>query len=117
MFNFIKQLLKPKIILGEGKNSYHAIHGGWGDHIQFFKVEDVNEPVRQIWGHMPWDRFPKDGQILRSLGQTKSRMKLWKIVNVKRCDDPPDMFFANAEFLGYSDDGYTLVEALLFIIP
>jgi hypothetical protein len=52
MFKKLKSLFfsTPKIILGKGKNSYHAIHGGWGDHIEFFD-NDTSSTIRKIWGH------------------------------------------------------------------
>jgi hypothetical protein len=103
--NIISLFKTPKIILGKGKNSYHAIHGGWGDHIEFFD-NDTSSTIRKIWGHSE-DNI-QNGHILRSHGDTEAQIKLWVISNFERKRDPRDMFFADVKFLGLSTDTYNI---------
>ena len=72
----------------------YEIGGGWGDAITWMRPEqhqrdnDVNTRF-DVSGHK-W-RIPEVGDLLT--GDFAKSTRLFKFVEVRRCGDPPDMFF------------------------
>lgn len=73
-----------------------TVHGGWGHHIEFIDWED-----RKVSGHLP-DR-PSIGDFLEAeMGSGKKA--IFRFTDVDYMADPPDMFFATVEDIGYRDE-------------
>ncbi len=72
-----------------------TIHGGWGHHCEWKDWD-----TRQVWGHLP--EKPKVGDYLES--KLKGGKALFRFCDVEYMRDPPDMFFATVEDLGYDRD-------------
>lgn len=76
-------------------------HSGWGDYIDWSSWEE-----RSLYGHMK-DR-PRNGDILRCKMES-GKIATFVIKNVVYKSDPRDMFFAEAEDVGYEDEKSTTV--------
>jgi hypothetical protein len=78
---------KPMGIIGE--------NSGWGNHIDWFDFD-----ARRIWGHLP--NMLEKGDILAARMQS-GKTALFRVTVVDRKWNPPDMFFASVEDVGYED--------------
>lgn len=73
-----------------------AIHGGWGHHVEWFDWDE-----RRVWGHLP--NRPSKGDYLEADMKTGHKA-IFRFVDVEYKLDPPDMFFATVEDVGYRDE-------------
>lgn len=115
MGNQLKQLLKhnegvhisggdtvPMKKQVKGKTTFE-MGGGWGDRIEIFNWSET--PNKK---HLPritgWKNpLPKNGDLLKV--QMKSgKTGIFEIVNIKYCDNPSDMFFADIKLLKYEGE-------------
>lgn len=73
----------------------YYIGGGWGDAIDWFNI-----PKRKVVG---WkcSRPEKGDWLLCKTQSGKTGIFIFKVVEY--CKDPPDMFFADVEDVGYED--------------
>jgi hypothetical protein len=67
----------------------------WGDRISWFT------PGFTVDGHMT--PTPKAGDFIFSK-MGSGRVGVYKIISVKNCKDPRDMFFADVEAIDYEDE-------------
>lgn len=85
-------------------------HRGWGDSIKVngSKIYGHLTGVRSYNRYMPYcDLCNRDVVVFESCDRTQSEGKKYDIglfCNVRICDDPQDMFFANYLRLGFADD-------------
>lgn len=71
-------------------------HNSWGDSISFMDYK-----IREVTGHM--DPIPEVGDFL--IKKMKSgKTAAFKIIEIRPCLDPPDMFFGTVTDLGYIED-------------
>lgn len=71
----------------------YRLGGGWGDAIEWWPYESTRV--------MGWKRcVPCVGDVLLAPMQS-GKMGRYRFVKVRRPGDPPDMFFADVEFVGY----------------
>lgn len=76
-------------------------HKFWGDNIFFQKMEDkdgIRRTINRVTGWMT--PIPEVGDELRCPMQS-GKTGRFKITKVDECGDPPDMFFATVEAIGY----------------
>jgi hypothetical protein len=78
------------------------IHSGWGDHIEWrddtlerFKQPLTLDSVFDVWGHLPV--LPEVGNTLMS--EFKKTWMKFVFIEVERCDNPRDMFFAKVKIV------------------
>lgn len=72
-------------------------HKFWGDRIQWF-----NWDTRKIVGWL--DRIPSIGDEIRFQMQS-GKVAQFEVIEIERCRDPQDMFFATLKDIGYLNDG------------
>lgn len=68
MWPFKKKSAKPKTPKARtAKPDYqHVIGGFWGNHMRFFNTEPSADGAFRLWGHKPFDDFPRVGQIIKA---------------------------------------------------
>ena len=89
----VKRHLK-RFEAGEGYR--YAYGGGWGNRIEWMLDREGKEVVG--WK----SRIPQiDDWLLCSMQSGKTGLHLFS--SIERCGDPPDMFFATVELVGYVD--------------
>jgi len=71
-------------------------HKSWGNNLQFCKWE---HPTGSVVGWLC--NKPEAGDEL--LARFERGVAALRFVNVKPCGDPPDMFFADVEYIGHLD--------------
>lgn len=84
-------LLKPR----EGATLY-AVGGGWGDRISWFGDE-----LKRVSGHK--QIIPREGDVLTCEMQS-GKTGVWIFQKIDHCYDPPDMFFADVNGIGYAGE-------------
>lgn len=74
--------------------------GGWGDAIQFFNEYEHGAETQSVVG---WQsNKPRIGDYFRvPFGKGQA---IFEFTSIRRCGDPPDMFFADIVLLGYEKD-------------
>ena len=103
IWKVIKNIILKKEKMSEMEEteneSYHVYnmmkHRSWGDRIQIFNWDE-----RRICGWL--SRIPKEGDRLR-IPMKSDKIAEFKIINIEKCGDPPDMFFADIEDIDYID--------------
>lgn len=88
----IEMKASPKVFQVGGIPSNHISFNGWAGNVS----------IQKIYGHKI--QKPNDGDILVS-EMKSNRRGLFVIHNVDCPGDPTDLFFANASFIGYEDEG------------
>lgn len=72
----------------------HVIGGFWGNHMRFFNTEPSADGAFRLWGHKPFDDFPRVGQIIKA---EFKRSWVWlEITKVDQQSEPRDMYFLDA---------------------
>ena len=76
----------------------YTLGGSWGNHISLmdskgFSGLDLNTAAAAVSGHTT--PRPKVGQTL--VGEFQKSFIKFKFIEVKYCEDPPDMFFAKVK--------------------
>jgi hypothetical protein len=78
-------------------NADYKIGGGWGDHIEWLVDDwssvDFSKDKLEIAGHQRVT--PKRGNTL--VGEFEKSFIKFKFLDVRPCNDPPDMFFATVK--------------------
>lgn len=76
--------------------------GGWGDRIAWMNKEQFEQPGTQfkVVGWKP--RIPRVGDFL--LGRFGKGVARFQFAEVEPTGDPPDMFFATVNFVGYEEE-------------
>ena len=103
---FIPTKKDPIPKLGIKSNSYFSTGHIKEDNFIKFKKQDETAKIREITGIK--SDIPKNGNILRS--PTKDKIILWEIFNVTKDTKNNNQFSAKVKFIGYSLNGYTLLE-------
>jgi hypothetical protein len=78
------------------KGDYDMSKSGWGCSIQWVSPEKFqrDSPPGTLFKVVGWQpRIPKKGQTL--VAEFKKSWIKFVFMNVERCSDPPDMFFAD----------------------
>ena len=74
----------------------------WGYAISWF-----NYDAKRITGHLPYDllgfKMIKVDDELRAKMQS-GKIARFRIIEVERCQDPPDMFFADVKYIKYLEE-------------
>ena len=79
------------------KRIYTRSHqGGWGRNWSFMAGSGTEN--RRIYGHQP--QLPRVGDEFHPAMQSGGH-GIFRVTKVEYCVDPPDMFFADVEFVGY----------------
>lgn len=81
--------------------------GGWGNAIHFHNWKSSNgksDPIQSIYGFKSWPhKKPRNGDLLITEMESGAKA-IFGIGNIRHESNPPDMFFADAVFLGYKED-------------
>mgnify|MGYP001344933100 CR=1 FL=1 len=105
IYLWIKSLFTKKNKLFIKKNPIEfADNGVWGNTIQIDKTDNYH----YIKGHgfLPtylFQYFPEKGDFF-IVDMASGKKAIYVFTEIKRCSDPKDMFFYNAEFLRYKED-------------
>jgi hypothetical protein len=89
------------LIEGASPLVHDMAEGYWGRHIEWLR------PGEKLTGHMT--PKPEVGDEVRS-PMHSGRTGIYRITNVEPMLDPPDMFFATVEWIGYLDEPVPDVE-------
>ena len=94
---FLEKFKKKKLVQPNLNAHRFKVGGGWGDAINWF-----GEKPDMVVG---WKRKkPKVGDILECEMQS-GKMGEFVFEKVDYKHDPPDMFFADVRFVGYTNSG------------
>ena len=98
----LKKLIKK--IFKYGTKKEVKIWNMWEYNTWGYAINWFNYDAKRITGHLPDDlmgfKTIKVGDELRAKMQS-GKVARFKITKVKRCQDPPDMFFATVNYIGY----------------
>lgn len=98
MWPFKRKPKEPTLLLKPRADAdLYQIGGGWGDRISWWPENQLTH----VSGHKT--PKPQAGDVL--ICEMKSgKTGVWIFQNIDHCGDPPDMFFADVNPIGYSDE-------------
>ena len=78
----------------------YTVGGGWGDAIHFSPEWIKNSDKQRVcgWKHV----IPSVGDVMK-VPMASGNNLLFKFINVTKMGDPPDMFVADVEAIGYEE--------------
>ncbi|HEY1806069.1 MAG TPA: hypothetical protein VGG45_16465 [Terracidiphilus sp.] len=98
MWPFKRKAKEPILLLSPRPDAdLYEIGGGWSDRISWWSENQLT----RVYGHKT--PKPRAGDVL-TCEMKSGKTGVWIFQSIEHCNDPPDMFFADVNPIGYTDE-------------